>query len=386
MCWHNGRHTSRAAEALRTRGARRWDVAGGRRARRRPVRAVRAIRGSMRSRGRRNRGGPRDKRSKISAASAGILLANVDADAAHCRCGTCEEGRGRTDRQARRGVRGGQARVGVRLRGLLAPCVKDSKRLATLRVGRSYHTSSRRRRAGLPTLVLPSCTTHASSPRARCLQRGATAASWQGVLRPLLPINERHTAHRGNIIYLHALRLRQTGPAAARARRRRRRRRGRRRHPPRRRRRRHPPMRQSRLRCPPTSAASMPAGMRWDAEQLRRYHRADRDGKETNLGLGLNGDNIVTSVRESSAAARAGVKLGGVILGWWAARSARRLQDILRPTPCTFCRSRVERARLGARRRDGAYVCARCADGAEYGARCARPVRSGASRRCGDGG
>ena len=57
-------------------------------------------------------------------------------------------------------------------------------------------------------------------------------------------------------------------------------------------------------------------------------------GKETNLGLGLNGDNIVTSVRESSAAARAGVKLGDVILGWQGrALERERLQDILRPAP-----------------------------------------------------
>ena len=75
--------------------------------------------------------------------------------------------------------------------------------------------------------------------------------------------------------------------------------------------------------------------MQSDAEQLRTSITVPIVmGKETNLGLGLNGDNIVTSVRESSAAARAGVKLGDVILGWQGrALERERLQDILRPAP-----------------------------------------------------
>ena len=39
-------------------------------------------------------------------------------------------------------------------------------------------------------------------------------------------------------------------------------------------------------------------------------------GRERSLGIGLNPDNIVTSIDQDSAAARAGVRLGDIVLGW----------------------------------------------------------------------
>jgi len=57
-------------------------------------------------------------------------------------------------------------------------------------------------------------------------------------------------------------------------------------------------------------------------------------GKETSLGIGLNSDNIVDKVRASSAAERAGIKVGDVVLGWQGQPlGAKRLQDIMRPAP-----------------------------------------------------
>ena len=167
-----------------------------------------------------------------------------------------DEERG-TDRQARRGVRGGQARVGARLRGLLAPCVKDSKRpsrrcasaVATTHpaaaAGRACQLLFCRRAQRMPRPRVPGVS-NAGATAAK-LARGAQAAPSPDKRAP-------HRTPRKHNIFTCAPSSANAGPAAARARRRRRRRRGRRRHPPRRRRRRliHR-MRQSRLRCPPTS-------------------------------------------------------------------------------------------------------------------------------------
>ena len=57
-------------------------------------------------------------------------------------------------------------------------------------------------------------------------------------------------------------------------------------------------------------------------------------GSNPSLGIGLNSDNIVTSVRASSAAEKAGIKLGDVVLGWQGKPlGSDRLQDVLRPSP-----------------------------------------------------
>ena len=57
-------------------------------------------------------------------------------------------------------------------------------------------------------------------------------------------------------------------------------------------------------------------------------------GRDTSLGLGLNSDNIVTSVRATSAGDKAGIKVGDIVLGWQGRPLAgERLQDILRPAP-----------------------------------------------------
>ena len=55
-------------------------------------------------------------------------------------------------------------------------------------------------------------------------------------------------------------------------------------------------------------------------------------GREKSIGVGLNSDNIVTSVMEGSAGARAGLRLGDIVLGWQGhPLEGRRLQDVLRP-------------------------------------------------------
>ena len=57
-------------------------------------------------------------------------------------------------------------------------------------------------------------------------------------------------------------------------------------------------------------------------------------GRERSLGMGLNSDNIVTSVALGSAAAKAGIRLGDIVLGWQGtALKEKRLQDVLRPSP-----------------------------------------------------
>ena len=57
-------------------------------------------------------------------------------------------------------------------------------------------------------------------------------------------------------------------------------------------------------------------------------------GRDRSLGIGLNGDNIVTSIEDDSAAARAGVRLGDIVLGWQGRPlDGVRLQDVLRPAP-----------------------------------------------------
>ena len=57
-------------------------------------------------------------------------------------------------------------------------------------------------------------------------------------------------------------------------------------------------------------------------------------GAEKSLGVGLNTDNIVTSVAEGSAGAKAGLRLGDIVLGWQGRPlEGKRLQDVLRPAP-----------------------------------------------------
>ena len=68
-------------------------------------------------------------------------------------------------------------------------------------------------------------------------------------------------------------------------------------------------------------------------------------GSDKSLGIGLNSDNIVTSVAEGSAGARAGLRLGDIVLGWQGhALEGQRLQDVLRPAPVHI----LSVARVGA--------------------------------------
>ena len=57
-------------------------------------------------------------------------------------------------------------------------------------------------------------------------------------------------------------------------------------------------------------------------------------GKERSLGLSLNTDNVITSVAVGSAAEKAGIRMGDVVLGWQGnPLEGKRLQDLLRPAP-----------------------------------------------------
>ena len=57
-------------------------------------------------------------------------------------------------------------------------------------------------------------------------------------------------------------------------------------------------------------------------------------GKDTSLGIGLNNDNIVTSVTPGSVAGRHGLRLGDVVVGWQGQPLVdRKLQEVLRPAP-----------------------------------------------------
>ena len=68
-------------------------------------------------------------------------------------------------------------------------------------------------------------------------------------------------------------------------------------------------------------------------------------GKDKTLGIGLNNDNIVTSVTPNSVAGRHGLRLGDVIVGWQGQPlMGRKLQDLLRPAPVhilSVCRGGV---------------------------------------------
>ena len=68
-------------------------------------------------------------------------------------------------------------------------------------------------------------------------------------------------------------------------------------------------------------------------------------GKDKTLGIGLNNDNIVTSVTPNSVAGRHGLRLGDVIVGWQGQPLlGRKLQDLLRPAPVhilSVCRGGV---------------------------------------------
>ena len=81
-------------------------------------------------------------------------------------------------------------------------------------------------------------------------------------------------------------------------------------------------------------------------------------GRETSLGVGLNTDNIVTSVRTSSAGDKAGIKVGDVVLGWQGRPlSGERLQDILRPAPVHVL-SIARGSALGSGARDASTTAA----------------------------
>ena len=57
-------------------------------------------------------------------------------------------------------------------------------------------------------------------------------------------------------------------------------------------------------------------------------------GRSKSLGIGLNPDNIITEIDAGSVAARHGLKLGDVIVGWQGQQlSGRRLQDVMTPAP-----------------------------------------------------
>ena len=57
-------------------------------------------------------------------------------------------------------------------------------------------------------------------------------------------------------------------------------------------------------------------------------------GKEKSLGVGLNNDNIVTSLTPASIAARHGLKLGDIVMGWQGRPlQGRKLQEVLVPAP-----------------------------------------------------
>ena len=57
-------------------------------------------------------------------------------------------------------------------------------------------------------------------------------------------------------------------------------------------------------------------------------------GKEKSLGIGLNNDNIVTSLTPTSVAGKSGLRLGDVVMGWQGQPlRGRKLQEVLMPAP-----------------------------------------------------
>ena len=87
-------------------------------------------------------------------------------------------------------------------------------------------------------------------------------------------------------------------------------------------------------------------------------------GRDTSLGVGLNRDNIVTSITEGAPAARAGIQLGDIVLGWQGqALEGNRLQDVFRPAPVhilSIARGNV----LGSTPRPAANAASNAAAGA----------------------
>ena len=72
-------------------------------------------------------------------------------------------------------------------------------------------------------------------------------------------------------------------------------------------------------------------------------------GRSKSLGIGLNPDNIITEIDAGSVAARHGLKLGDVIVGWQGQQlSGRRLQDVTLTDAHLLGRSRRARAAVRA--------------------------------------